>query len=306
MGNLEEILALEERLNGGLLYDNYKGLTETNGKECTQLVIRYIGLVETVSGKNFDFVKKLTKVGDHISDKLDYKDLEKLYRFNHEGIILANGLLNERETDHISRVKAHLFACAGNAARRLFEKNKHTVSWAERWYECYENSAKMAEKSEPRHAGFAYSFAGDAAGQLFEKTKKLEWLEREYNCFLASAQILKTVEPEQAIQAYDSAGGAARRIYKETKSITALEQSLRCNLSAASYYGAWNDAKELRIKTFSTKWLWTVIDSYEKYISLSKKKNRSPDNHQAESSEEMNKKLQNMKNELQGWLPEIR
>lgn len=228
MDNLEEIIELEEQLKGGLLSDNYYKLKEENEWGNMQTVSRYIKLVESVSGKDFDFVKQLTKVGDNLCQKYRFnvEKLERLYHFNLEGLILADELKDERDEDHLSRVKAHLLAYAGNAARRLLKRTGQ-MKWGKNWLECYKKSGEMARESEPKHAGFAYGFAGDAATHLFEMTNDYKWLVECYNYSIASAQIFKVADKNYAGQEYRKAGLAADKLYKKFKDPSLLEQSKR-------------------------------------------------------------------------------
>src|SRR3989344_1925351 len=118
-----------------LLDINYYGFTQHSGQRCIDLVVRYIQENNTVSDEDIIFIKNLTKVAGRIVEDTSRLDgqLEKLYRFNMEGVDVvrkdSNGLTENRSIN----IESHLFSHAGDAAEALFTMTGD-VEWAERWY----------------------------------------------------------------------------------------------------------------------------------------------------------------------------
>ncbi len=243
-------LTEEERDLEFLLAENYEFLTEESGENCARQALNYICSIDTIA-KDIDFVKKLTKVADHVSSaffdrerqkvhpqvyerlQLDHyrtffsdrrKDtcgfLEKLYTFNLKGAETADsprGKDELRSEEHFTRIKSHFLAYAGNAARRLSSiigYKEKGIMWAKEAYNCYTRSAKIAEKPEPRHAAYAYTRAAEAAEKIYKTAGDIQWLVKTYNSFKDSACLAVTAgEIRHAIYAYNKAAMAAYEIY---------------------------------------------------------------------------------------------
>ncbi len=250
-----------------LLSENYDSLTTDSGEKCARETLSYINSINTVAGKDMDFVKKLTKIADHVSsaffDQEGYKSnipvyeslrsdffqgaffsdrrqdapcfLEKLYTFNRKGAEIADSLRgrSDRPEETLARVKAHFQAYAGNAARRLssiIRDLKKSIMWATEYYNCYRLSATIAEKPEPKHAIYAYTHAAAAAKKLYEITDDIKWLVERYNSAKDSANLAKnTGEIPHAIYAYNEAASAAYEIDSKSqdKEVKAIVKTQR-------------------------------------------------------------------------------
>ncbi len=238
-----------------LLSENYDSLTADSGEKCAREILSYISSIDTVAGKDLDFVKKLTKVADHVSSAFfdqqwckgntpiyeslwsnffqgaffsDRRQdapyfLEKLYTFNRKGAEIADYLRgqSDRSEEHLARVKAHFLAYAGNAARRLssiIRDRTKSIMWTTEFYTCYRLSAEIAAKPEPKHAMYAYTHAATAAKKLYEITDDIQWLVKGYNSAKDSANLARNIgEGSHAVFAYNEAASAAYEIYSKSK-----------------------------------------------------------------------------------------
>lgn len=75
----------------------------------------------------------------------------------------------------------------------------------------------MSINIEPRHAAYAYGFAGDAARALFEKTQNIEWAKRWYDAAHLSAEMTSIIDPRHSAIVSGIAGNAATAVYRKTR-----------------------------------------------------------------------------------------
>src|SRR3989338_5064549 len=237
---LEELIGSERELEDGLLLDNYDCLSEQSGKRCAGLVVEYLHKTESVSGKDINFIKRLTKVAHHVMQSSHTLDdlLFKLYSFNMEGVKrLRDGAEADRSENNLISLESHLLAYAGNAAKALFEQRKD-ISWAEKWYPSYKTSADITRTSEPAHSAHAYSFAGNAAKALFEITEDLSWAEKWYLATKTSADMTRDTDPKHSAHAYSFAGNAAKALSRITHNKSWARAAIECYNNLLGYYSS--------------------------------------------------------------------
>ena len=167
-----------------LLRQNYDALTNP---ECKDAVLEYMSNNETVLDRDIIFIKRLTKVAQHIykSDPKSLENmLERLYQYNYDGIqkIQTGDINNRYNKNNLLNIKSHLHAYAGDTAEAIFEVTQD-LKWAKRFYDDYKLSADLSKHLDKKHSAHAYSFAGDAAKIMFEKTEDVKWVNKAIECY---------------------------------------------------------------------------------------------------------------------------
>jgi len=96
----------------------------------------------------------------------------------------------------------------------------------------------MSIDLDPPHASYAYLYAGNAAKELYEKTRKQKYLENWYDAYLQSAEIAETILPKHAAHAYMIAGRASSMLGKVTRQKKYNSEAIRCYQKFIDYYTA--------------------------------------------------------------------
>lgn len=275
-------------------------------EECRKRVQHYIINNQSVSHLDILSIKWLTKIGTQILRNLGLdspgleKISEKLYHFNLEGV-------QKIGTEHLEEVleetgvifKSHLHSHAAYAAEVRFELAKKRgesldvqAEWLERCYNVRIISANIIQDTDPMHAAYSYSFAGDAAEGRFKLAKRrcegldvlITWARRWYDAEKNSAD--KSVSRNQKHTAYARGfeGKAAFALFEVTRDISWLRKSYEAckssaelhikkkNLKLAAYANnsAGNAAKILFEKTGEKEWAREAARCFDQSLNYFK------------------------------------
>ncbi|MBS3176209.1 hypothetical protein J4457_03160 [Candidatus Woesearchaeota archaeon] len=225
METLERIVELEREL-APLLDQNYNGLTPETGERCTELVLEYVTMTDSVSGCDIFFIKGLTKVASHIRKAAPDKTggfEEKIYQFNLEGVEkLRRDPIGPGQTWRIN-LEAHLLGHASSAAVAMFKKTKEVV-WGAQGYRLMIESSHMTIAHDKKYAGYQYSFAAEISELLFKQTEEVEWGEAAYDCGIKAVEILESIDLGRTTTCLDIMACTAKKMYKKTNDITWVER----------------------------------------------------------------------------------
>ena len=269
-----------------LLEQNYDTLSSD---ECKIRVMQFIRETPSVLDYDIVFIKKLTKVANHVlksdPDSLD-EFLERVFDFNIEGVKKIRAGLDGYTQNNLLILESHFLTYAGDAAKALFEKTSD-LSWAEKWYNTEKLSADMTIGIEPQKAVYSYSFAGDAARVLFKKTDDINWAKKQYDAYEASGVMSVTTDPQHAAYVYGHAGDAAKALFEKTSDLSWAEKwyntkKLSADMTigiepqfAAHTFCLAGDAarmvcKELPKRTRKIKWAKRAIECYNNFLDYYK------------------------------------
>ncbi|MDP1695555.1 MAG: hypothetical protein Q8L29_01425 [archaeon] len=219
-----------------LLTENYDGLTMQSGEICKKAVLNFIRQMKSLKDRDIIFIKKLTKVANHLRKAGELNGLEeKLYQFNMEGVekLMANHIgLDEK---CILNLKSHLFSYAGNSARAIFE-NTGDILWAKRRYDSYHTSAEIVRDSDLKHSAHAYSFAGESALIIFKNINEISWVEKGYQAYRNSADIFLKFNPKNSAHVFSHAGNSAELIGVQNRDKLYILRAIECYSNFLNYF----------------------------------------------------------------------
>jgi|GEM_PF-6475360 len=179
-----------------LLIRNYHALLPGERDECVRGISRFLA---TETGRDHDsfFLKRLTKVGDHLALSGDELNpyLSQLFHLHGEAV----RRIDQESLSSPSKAKigAHILSHAGNLAAKIGDLT-NDPTWFEQAYSVRLASGERMALEDPFSAGIVLEKAAVSAGRLYGMTGEETWLLYQYGACRASVEAKLVGDPSSA------------------------------------------------------------------------------------------------------------